>query len=118
MNEKAKLDLILIAVVYIFISLASTGLYHFTLGTGKLPSQMVRLLIEVLLLVSLYRERQWARWILIVLSALGGIFGLYSLFGNLANFNLAFLFLGCTSVFYLFIAVYLGFIRKWDRPVL
>ena len=66
---------LVIAVVAALISTSAlvAVVYYFERGSDRLPSQVVRFLLTVVLCVFLYRGANWARWVAGVLCGLSGV---------------------------------------------
>jgi hypothetical protein len=71
-----KLLVIAVIAFVIVMSLTVIVMNNVVKGHAKLPTQAVRLGLEVLLVVCLYNGYSWARYVMVVLFGLGGIFGL------------------------------------------
>lgn len=107
-----KKDLLIIVSASVLISFISIATFVNTFGAVKIVPQILRLGLTLLLCYFLYQEKQWARWICVVLfliSGLGGVLGTLKI-----GFSLDTLPLFLISAFYLAVAVYLGSIRKWN----
>ena len=117
MIKRERLDLFLIALGILFFGIVTIVISGLVLGTSELSVlDLIRLSLEILLVWFLVKEKQWARWVIVVLSFFGGFFGLMSFFSDWSDFDVTHAFMGLMALFYLFTGVYLSFIRKWSRP--
>ena len=74
MIERGRKLLIINITLVLTISVATIAFYASNVGTGRLPSQSVRLLLTIALCWGLYRGSSVARYLMAVLLSLG--FGL------------------------------------------
>ncbi|MEK9160049.1 MAG: hypothetical protein AAB383_04950 [Patescibacteria group bacterium] len=115
-----KLDLIVIIAITFLISIAAIVAFNMEFGPTKIAAQLSRLVLLVIFSYFLYQEKQWARWIFVVISLLAGaasslaVLSLVGLGGP--DFGVAMLTIGTMALFYLSAGIYLGFIRKWKKP--
>jgi hypothetical protein len=91
--SKARGRQLVIAVIAISIgaSLLSTVLTASTLGTQRIGRDAIRLILNILLCISLYQGKNWARWVVGVLMAIGGIAGILGGLALLSGTPLAFI---------------------------
>ncbi len=72
-----------ISIAVLFVSLHAIYFYNVTVPdvpTKKIIQQIIRFILTVLLLVLVYKGREWARWMAVVLFAIGAIGALISVF--------------------------------------
>lgn len=114
-----KLDLLLVISITVLISVAAIVAFNLEFGPAKIGQQLTRLIILVVFSYFLYKEKQWARWIFVVMSLLAGVAGILaaiSLIGLDENsLGTAMIALGAGGLFYLASGIYLGFVRKWKK---
>ena len=71
-QERGRIVLLVHFALLLMLSLSAIGSYVFFRGTGKLPSQAFRTVLEIALLVWIYRGSNIARVIAIILLGLSG----------------------------------------------
>lgn len=113
MEQPIKKDLLIIISITILISLIVIITFTVNFGTIRIIPQIIRFVLTVLLGYFLYKEKQWARWICVVLFLLSGIGGILVILKEGLLLSTSYPFLMC--LFYLVAGVYLGFIRKWNK---
>lgn len=69
---------LVLAIIVASLAISVLVIVAFTVarGTALLPQQIVRFLLTVGLCVFLYRGANWARWVAVILFALGGVMSL------------------------------------------
>lgn len=114
-----KLDLLLIISITVLMSVAAIVAFNLEFGPTKIGQQLTRLIILVVFSYFLYKEKQWARWIFVVMSLLAGVAGILaglSLIGSDdGSLDSAVIIFGTGGLFYLASGIYLGFVRKWKK---
>ncbi len=113
---KKKTDLLIIIILTILISIASISLFVNQYGLIKINQQLIRLFLTLILSYFLYLEKQWARWIWVVLfyfTGISGAIGVFSLFKN--SILTGGIILSIMSLFYIGSTTYIAFIRKWQK---
>ena len=66
--------LVLVALgAIVGVSLIVIGVFVHHHGTGRLPAQLIRFALTVVLAVFVYRGRPWARWVAVVLIGGAGL---------------------------------------------
>jgi hypothetical protein len=79
-------------------------------GTTKPLVLLVRLTLTFLLALAMVKGASWARWVIVVLTAIAGLYGGYSMFSIASPvpiFNL--MILGAMCLFYLGLSAFLAF---------
>lgn len=119
---KKKTDLVIIIICTLTFSIISIILFNIRFPYIKIGEQSLRLIITLLLCYFLYQEKQWARWIFVILYLIGGIAGLAGIIINFKNTNpssnnidLSILILFLASLFFIIASLYIGFIRNWKK---
>ena len=110
---KNKIDLLIIISVITILSIVSIIIFNLKFGTIKIGSQLLRLGFNLLLSYFLYQEKQWARWIFVILFFIAGAAGLSIILNDPITINNIPLI--AMGLFYAGAAVYLAFIRKWHK---
>ncbi len=70
-------------------------------ATQKIVQGSIRLLLEIIISICLYRGHNWSKWILVVLLGLGGIISLFSvvpIFMTISVFGVVYLILGIVYI--------------------
>ncbi len=80
--EKGRLLVLRLCSIVVFISAFVILQYNFSIGTHRLPSQLVRFGLTVWLCVAIYKGSQPARWIAIFLMGIGGVLFLALMFSD------------------------------------
>jgi hypothetical protein len=75
-ERQGRRTVIAIAAATLIISAITIGTYVVVKGPDRLPSQVVRFVLTVGLMLWLYRGSAVAKWIVIVLFGMAGLFGL------------------------------------------
>jgi hypothetical protein len=109
---KKKYDLAIICLTTITISLIVKIAFIMKFGPIKIGTQLISICLTLLLCYYLYQEKQWARWISIILFSFSGLIGIISTLTIKATLgSITLLIMG---LFYLGSGAYLGLIRKWN----
>ncbi|MBN2652797.1 MAG: hypothetical protein JXR63_10480, partial [Spirochaetales bacterium] len=71
MKNKIRTDYLAICASMLLFSL-SIMLYSFIQGSDKFIQQIIRLALEIILMIFLIQDKNWAKWVLGILSIIGG----------------------------------------------
>jgi hypothetical protein len=75
-SEAGKKLVVRVAVIAVSLSIVTIVTFSIDQGATRLPQQLVRLTLTVLLCIYLVRGARWARWTSAVLFLLGGLLSL------------------------------------------
>lgn len=92
-KDKGKKQLQIICGLYILIELITSINVLITLGTSEFITAIVRIAISVGIFYLIFKKKNWARILMVVLFLLGGLSGLML---GLAQFDLLLLAMGVT----------------------
>ena len=73
---RGRAIVITIIALVISLSFAIIALYFVALGTEKMPHQLIRLVLTLVLAWFVYRGRPWARWVMALLLICASVMGL------------------------------------------
>lgn len=115
-NMREKKDLLIIISITLMISVISILFYVVNYGLDQIVEQLIRFSLTAVLGYFLYMDKNWAKWVLSSLMAIGGLLGLIStvqlFIAGIIGFGILYILM---SVFYLGSAFYLIFYRKGSK---
>lgn len=98
------MQVLAVIAISIVLSMLAIAFYILTVGGDKIPQQVFRRGLTMLLCFFLYQGQGWARWVMTGLFALGSVYGLVTAFtlfalgiafGAIVMLVMSILYLGC-----------------------
>ncbi len=107
MKDKIRKDYTLICSIMLLLSITVIIFYNQTLGEQKIGQQIARFILTFFLVIFTVLNKNWAKWILSVLSLFGGLLSLISSFALFSQNIIGLILILSMGIFYIFSGIYI-----------